>query len=65
MAGKATAVDPGSHTIKVLGLKDGKHGLEVTSFAAVPAKQGAQGLAATVFYFVITATKKSWLRAIN
>ncbi len=47
MAGKAVAVDPGSHTIKVLGLKDGKHGLEVTSFTAVPAKQAAEGLAAT------------------
>lgn len=46
MAGKATAVDPGSHTVKVLSLKDGKHGLEVSAFAAVPAQQGAEGLAA-------------------
>jgi type IV pilus assembly protein PilM len=45
MAGKSIAVDPGSYTITVLGLKDGKHGLEMTSFGAVPAKQGAQGLA--------------------
>ena len=47
MAGKATAVDPGSHTVKVLSLKDGKHGLEVSAFAAVPAQQGAEGLVAT------------------
>lgn len=47
MAGKSIAVDPGSHTIKILGLKDTKHGLELTSFAAVSTKQGAQGLADT------------------
>ena len=41
MAGKATAVDPGSHTWKILSLKDGKNGLAVTRFGAVPASDGA------------------------
>ena len=45
MAGKSVAVDPGSHTIKVLELKDGKHGLEVLSFAAIPASEGGAGIA--------------------
>ena len=44
MAGKTVAIDPGSHTLKVLSLKDGRNGLEVTAFAACPASQGAQGL---------------------
>lgn len=47
MAGKSVAIDPGSHSIKVLALKDGKNGLAVTGFAVVPAPQKAQGLADT------------------
>ena len=47
MVGKAVAVDPGAHTHKVVSLKDGKNGLEMTAFAVVSADQGAQGLADT------------------
>jgi len=45
MAGKAVAVDPGSHTWKVLQAKDTKHGLSIQRFGAVPAGDGAAGLA--------------------
>ncbi len=45
MAGKAVAVDPGSHTWKVLALKDGRSGLAVQAFGVVPASDGARGLA--------------------
>lgn len=45
MPGKTIAIDPGAHSFKVLGLKDGKGGLELQSFASVPAATGAQGLA--------------------
>lgn len=45
MAGKAVAVDPGSHTWKVLSCKDSKHGLSVLRFGAIPASEGAAGLA--------------------
>lgn len=47
MAGKSVAVDPGSHTIKVLSLKDGKNGLQVAAFAAFAAKEQARGLVDT------------------
>lgn len=45
MAGKATAIDAGSHGIRVLAVSDGKAGLAVNRFAAFPAKDGAAGLA--------------------
>ena len=35
MAGKVTAVDPGSQTIKVVGLKDTKRGLVLTRFVVM------------------------------
>jgi type IV pilus assembly protein PilM len=44
MAGRVTGVDAGSHTIKVLSLKDTKRGLAVQRFAAVPAAEGAAAL---------------------
>ena len=44
MAGKASAVDLGSHTIKVLALKLGKNGVAVQRFGASNASDGAQGL---------------------
>ncbi len=44
MAGKITAVDLGSHSVKVMALKDGKHGLSVQSFAAFSAADADQGL---------------------
>ncbi len=46
MARKSVAIDPGSHTFKVLEVKAGRHGLSVTRFGAVPASEGARGLAA-------------------
>jgi Tfp pilus assembly PilM family ATPase len=36
MAGRAVAVDVGSHSVKVLAAKASKHGLAVTAFASVP-----------------------------
>lgn len=47
MAGKSVGIDLGSHSCKVLALKDGRNGLEIGAFAAFPAKQGAQGLVDT------------------
>ena len=47
MVRKAVALDPGSHTTKVLALRDGKRGLEVTAFASFAAELGEEGLAAT------------------
>ena len=47
MAGKAVAVDPGGHTIKVMALKDGKDGLQVSAFASFPAGQKSEGLLGT------------------
>lgn len=47
MAGKAVAVDPGSHTVKVMAVRDGKHGLEVTDYAEFPGSEGARGLDGT------------------
>ena len=47
MVRKSVAIDPGSHTTKVLALRDGKRGLEVTAFASFPAEHGEEGLAAT------------------
>lgn len=44
MAGKAVAIDPGSHTTKVLVARSGKHGISVVRFGAVPAAEGAAGL---------------------
>ncbi|MEM7198978.1 MAG: pilus assembly protein PilM [Planctomycetota bacterium] len=46
MVGKAVSVDPGTHTWKVMALKDGKRGLAVARFGAVEASEGAAGLAA-------------------
>lgn len=45
MAGKAVAMDVGSHSIKAMVVRDGKHGLGVTRFCAVSAGEGAVGLA--------------------
>lgn len=45
MAGKAVAIDAGSHGIRVLTVTDGKSGLAVTRFAAFPAREQAAGLA--------------------
>jgi len=45
MAGKATAIDVGSHSIKVLSVRSGKQGLAVTRFCAVPAGEGSKALA--------------------
>ena len=47
MAGKAVALDVGSHTIKAMVLRDGKHGLSVLRFCAVSADEGADGLASS------------------
>lgn len=47
MAGKATAIDLGSHTTKVLSVKAGKHGLVLERFQAFPTSEGARALAAT------------------
>lgn len=44
MAGKAVAIDLGSHSVKAIAVKAGKHGLQITRFAAVPAEEGAAGL---------------------
>lgn len=44
MAGKAVALDPGSHTWKVMQAKDTKHGLAIQRFGAVPAAAGPEGL---------------------
>jgi type IV pilus assembly protein PilM len=43
MPNKAIAIDIGSHRVKVIGVKSGKHGLAVTHFASASA---ADGLAA-------------------
>jgi type IV pilus assembly protein PilM len=45
VAAKAVAMDVGSHSIKAMVVRDGKHGLAVTRFCAVPASEGAAGLA--------------------
>ncbi|HLU39141.1 MAG TPA: hypothetical protein VK081_07130, partial [Planctomycetota bacterium] len=45
MAARAVAVDVGSHTVKVLAAKKGKHGLVVTAFAAVPRAEAEAELA--------------------
>jgi Tfp pilus assembly PilM family ATPase len=45
MAGKATAIDIGSHSTKVLSLKAGKHGLSLARFQAYPTSDGASGAA--------------------
>jgi len=45
MAGKTTAVDVGSHTIKAIEVKAGKQGIAILGFGAVPAAEGAAGLA--------------------
>lgn len=39
MAGRAVGFDPGSHTLKVLQIQDGKQGVAVLRFAAVPAEE--------------------------
>ncbi|MHC4078155.1 MAG: pilus assembly protein PilM [Planctomycetota bacterium] len=44
MVGKAVAVDPGSHGVRVVAVKDGKTGLALTRFAAFAAKEQAGGL---------------------
>ncbi|MGE3171076.1 MAG: pilus assembly protein PilM [Planctomycetota bacterium] len=44
MAGKGIAVDLGSHSLKALSVRLGKHGVKVTGFAATPADEGAGGL---------------------
>ncbi len=46
MAGKAVAIDIGSHGTKVLSLRAGKNGLQVLRFCAVPAGEGARAVAA-------------------
>ncbi|MFO1051607.1 MAG: pilus assembly protein PilM [Planctomycetota bacterium] len=46
MAGKATAIDLGSSTVKLAAVKAGKHGLVLTRFAAFPNEEAAQGIAA-------------------
>lgn len=48
MAGKATAIDIGSHSTKVLSLKAGKHGLSLVRFQAYPTADGASGAAAGI-----------------
>jgi type IV pilus assembly protein PilM len=45
MAGKAVAIDVGSHSMKVMAVKAGKRGLAVTRFCAVPAGEGPGALA--------------------
>ncbi len=47
MASKAVAIDPGSHSIRVVAIKDGKTGLALTRFVAFPAKEKAAGLVST------------------
>ncbi len=47
MASKAVAIDPGSHSIRVVAIKDGKTGLALTRFVAFPAKEKAAGLVNT------------------
>lgn len=44
MAGRGVAIDIGSHSIKVLAVRTGRHGVQVTAFAAVPADEGAAAL---------------------
>lgn len=46
MAGKAVAIDLGSHSVKGIAVKAGKRGLAVTRFCAAPAEAGAEALAA-------------------
>ena len=45
MANKATAVDIGSHSAKVLVAQAGKHGVKVLRFAGLPRGEGAVSLA--------------------
>ena len=45
MASKATAVDIGSHSAKVLVAQVGKHGVSVLRFAGLPAADGGVSLA--------------------
>ena len=40
MAGRVTAVDPGSHSIKVMSVKAGKHGLAMQRFVSLPSEDG-------------------------
>lgn len=49
MAGKAAAIDPGSHTWKALALKSGKGGIALTRFAVAPAADAAATLAQAGF----------------
>lgn len=44
MASRATAVDIGSHSAKVLVAQAGKHGVSVTAFAGLPAGEGGVSL---------------------
>jgi len=46
MAGKAIAVDVGSHSTKVIEVKAGKHGVAITGFGIAPAAEGPRGVAA-------------------
>ena len=48
MAGKATAVDIGSHSVRAIEVKDGKHGLQITGFASAPAADGVRAIAGAV-----------------
>lgn len=45
MAGKGTGLDVGSHSIKAIGLRAGRHGVQVARFTAVPAEEGGAELA--------------------
>lgn len=45
MASKTTAVDVGGHSIKAIEVKAGRQGVSVSGFGAVPAADGAGGLA--------------------
>ncbi|MCB9889234.1 MAG: pilus assembly protein PilM [Planctomycetes bacterium] len=47
MAKRAVAVDPGSHTFKVLQLEDRKQGLVLTDFATCSVGDGGAGLSGT------------------
>ena len=45
MATKATAIDIGSHSVKIAAVKAGKHGLVLLRFAAFPADEARAGVA--------------------
>ncbi len=45
MANKATAVDIGSHSVKILAVQTGKHGIKVVRFAGLPRGESATPLA--------------------